>query len=156
MNYQIEALDPKQFEHLFGLSNAELPLVQAQRSVVTACPGSPCRVSLADAEVEETVILVNYEYQSGDSPYRASHAVFVRENATQAVPAINAVPLVMTSRLMSIRAFDANDCMVDADAVDGPELETAIPKMLSNDAVEYLHLHYAKPGCFAAKVVRVT
>ena len=29
-----------------------------------------------------------------------------------------------------------------------------IAAMLNNDAVAYLHLHYAKPGCFAARVDR--
>lgn len=155
MPFQIHALPYERFAPLFKLSDAELTRAGAARTVVDATPGTPCRVSLADAEPGETVILLNFEHQPANSPYRASHAIFVRENAKQAFPEVGEVPEVLTSRLISVRAFDGRHYMVDADVVEGADLSEAIPGMLLNPDVSYLHLHNARPGCFAARVTRV-
>jgi hypothetical protein len=154
MTFRIHALPYEPFAPLFELSEVDLPKAGAARVVVNAKPGFPCRVSLADAEPGETVILVNFEHQPENTPYRASHAIFVRENAKQAYPEVGEVPEVLRSRLISIRAFDARHFMLAADVVEGSTLREAIPKMLRNPDVSYLHLHNAKPGCFAASVTR--
>ena len=154
MSFQIQALPSAQFEPLFALSDSELTKVRAARMIVDSKPGYPCRVSLADAEIGETVILVNFEHQSADSPFKASHAIFVRENAKQAFPDIGMVPEVFETRLISIRAFDGKHYMVDADVVDGSRLSESIPTILQDTRVAYLHLHNAKLGCFVARVTR--
>lgn len=154
MPFQIDALPPDQFAPLFRMSETELARHDARKMIVTACPGTPCRVSLEDARVGETVLLVNYEHQPAKSPYRSRHAIFVREGVQQAVPPKDTVPPVLRARLVSIRLFDADDMMVDADVVAGTELAQAIDRAFADAAVAYLHLHYAKPGCFAARVRR--
>ena len=154
MSFQIHALAAAQFKLLFAMSDSELANVRATRMVADDKPGFPCRISLADAEVGENVILVNFEHQPGNSPYRSSHAVFVREQAEQAFPTVGEVPEVLKIRLISIRAFDKKHHMVAADVVDGAFLEEAIPAMLDDPAADYLHLHHAKQGCFAARVTR--
>lgn len=112
------------------------------------------RISLVDAEVGEIVMLVNFEHQAGNSPFRASHAIIVREQAKQAFPAVGEVPKMLTTRLISIRAFDKKHCMVAADVVEGVLLGEAISAMLEDPAVDYLHVHNAKLGCFLARVTR--
>jgi hypothetical protein len=107
-----------------------------------------------DAEPGESVVLLNYEHQPAHSPYRASHAIFVRENAEQAFPDVGVVPEVLAKRLISVRAFDERHYMLTADVLDGAELVDSITGMLGDPKVEYLHLHNAKPGCFAARVTR--
>jgi len=154
MTFQVHALPADGFAPLFDMSTEELGKIRAKRMVADAKPGYPCRVSLTDAEIGETVILVNFEHQVGDSPYRASHAIFVREKAEQAFPTVGAIPEVLTLRLISMRAFDENDYMVASDIVDGTRLEEAITATLENPSVAYLHLHNAKPGCYAARVTR--
>ena len=154
MSFQIHALPGKPFHALFGMSDQELAEVRATRMIVDAKPGYPCRVSLADAEVGETVILLNYEHQPADSPYRSAHAIFVREHAEQAFPGPGVVPEVVKTRLISVRAFDENHCLVNAEVADGADLHEVITLMFRNPAVAYLHLHNAKPGCFAARVTR--
>jgi hypothetical protein len=154
MTFQIHALPAAPFAPLFALADNELAQVGARKMTVDEQPGFPCRVSLADAEVGETVILVNYEHQPGDTPYRSSHAIFIREKAVQARPEPGKVPASLTSRLISVRAFDSEHMMVSADVVDGRELDAAIRTMLVDSHVAYLHLHNAKPGCFAASVTR--
>lgn len=154
MSFQVHALPGTEFEPLFSMSDSELQGIGATRVVARDKPGYPCRVSLRDADVGETLILVNFEHQPGDSPYRSRHAIFVRENAEQAYPALGTVPELIESRLISVRAFNSKHYMVTADVVDGSELVERIPKMFGDDGVAYLHLHYAQPGCFAATVVR--
>jgi hypothetical protein len=154
MSFQIRALPVAQFEPFFALSDSELTKVRACRVIADAKPGYPCRVSLADAEVGETLILMNFEHQPGDSPFRATHAIYVRENAEQAFPAVGAIPEGFETRLISIRAFDDKHHIVDADVVDGSLLSESIPAILRNSEVSYIHLHNAKPGCFTALVTR--
>lgn len=154
MSFQILALPAENFRTLFKMSEQELSSLQATRMVVDASPGFPCRVSLKDAQVGETVVLLNFSHQPADSPYRAAHAIFVRENAVQAFPQRGEVPESIRSRLISVRAFDDRGYMINADVVDGKDLSKAIPTMFEDSDVAYLHLHNAKPGCFAARVTR--
>jgi uncharacterized protein YbaR (Trm112 family) len=154
MSFQIHALPPEQFEPLFALSDKKLAEVRASRKTVDAKPGYPCRVSLADAEIGETIVLVNFIHQSAETPYQASHAIFIRENAEQAFPEAGVVPEMLRTRLISARAFDDNHHMVDAQVVDGSGLSESIPVMLQDPKVAYLHLHNARQGCFAARVTR--
>lgn len=84
MSFQIHSLPAEDFAGMFTLSDEELSKINACRQVVQSKPGTPCRVSMADAEIGETVILLNYEHQTANSPYKANHAIFVREGAAQA------------------------------------------------------------------------
>ena len=154
MTFQISALNVDQFSHLFGKDSDTLAQFGAERVVADTVPGYPCRVSLQDAEMGETVLLMNYEHQPASSPYRSSHAIFVREWADEVRLDEGEVPMVLRQRLLSVRAFDDSGIMLDADVVDGQQLESLLHAMLANDAVTYLHLHNAKRGCYAARVDR--
>ena len=159
MPFQIRALPASTFAPLFALSDDELRARGAVRQTADRTPGFPCRVSLADAEPGETVILVHHAHHDVDTPYRSGHAVYVREvavrdGAVEVQPAPGEVPDVLRRRLLSVRAFDAAGMMVDADVVHGGGLEPVIDAMFARDDVAYLHLHNAKPGCYAARVDR--
>ena len=154
MTFQFHALNYSQFAHLFEMSDAELSEHGASRSIVDAFPGTPCRISLEDAQIGESVILVNYEHMAKDSPFRSSHAIFVRPDATTVHPQIGSVPELLRHRVLSIRAFDSAGMMKNADLVDGKEAEITIEQMFEDPEIEELHVHYAKPGCFAARVSR--
>lgn len=154
MSFQIRALPARPFAPLFALTDDELRALGAVRQTVDRTPGFPCRVSLADAEPGETVVLVHYEHQPADTPYRAAHAIYVREGAREARPAPGEVPDVLRRRLLSVRGFDAAGMMVGADVVDGRALEPAVARLFADERVAYLHLHHAKPGCYAARVER--
>ena len=151
MAFQILGLPAAPFQPLFALDDAALAAHQAVRRVADAAPGYPCRVSLRDAAPGETVVLVHYEHHAVASPFRASHAIYVREHAEPAALAPDEVPVMLRSRLLSLRAFDAAGMLVAADVVEGRELEPALERLLCGAA--YLHVHFAKPGCYAARVV---
>lgn len=154
MSFQIHALPKDDFNDLFALSDTELAQKGIKRMTVEASPGTPCRVSMADADVGETVLLLNHQHQPEASPYQASHAIFVREGAEQAALGVDEVPEVIRSRLISVRLFDAAHMMIDADVVEGIDVAKALTTAFENEAVQYIHLHNAKPGCFAATVTR--
>ena len=122
--------------------------------VVTENPGAPCRVSLVDAEVGETVVLTHFTHQPADTPYRASPAVYVREGVSARTIAENEVPKVLRSRLISIRSFDEDHMIVGGDVAPGKDLGAALTTAFENGAVSYIHLHFAQRGCFAASVSR--
>ena len=153
-SFRILGLDPERFEHLFGASDGELAAHGARRCVVDATPGYPDRIEMRDLEPGETAILVNYTHLDADSPYRSSHAVFVREGATHAYDRIDEVPDVLRRRLLSVRAFDQGSLMTNADVVDGERLRDWIASALADPSVDFVDVHYAKPGCFAARVRR--
>ena len=155
MTFQISALSADQFSHLFGKDADTLAQFGAERVVADAVPGYPCRISLQDAEVGEPVLLMNYEHQPAPTPFRSSHAIFVREWADEARLDVGEVPMLLRQRLLSVRAFDHAGMMIDADVVDGQQLERLIQRMLANESVTYLHVHNAKLGCYVARVDRV-
>ena len=154
MGYQICALDSDKFSHLYGLDDDSLFEHRARRIQVDKKPGFPCRVTLEDADIGESVLLLNYEHLGVDSPYRSAHAIFVQEGAITCPPFVNEIPEQLVLRVLSIRAFDRDGMMVDADVVDGKGSEPVIKGLLAIRDVDYLHIHNAKPGCYAARVDR--
>jgi hypothetical protein len=154
MSFQIKGLPVTNFAPLFSLTDQELAARDAVRVVSDGRSGYPCRVSLQDAQIGESLILLNYEHLAVASPYRSRHAIYVREAATEADLDVNEVPALFRSRLLSLRAFDSKGMMQAADVAPGTAIENLIEEMFANDATEYLHVHYAKPGCYAARVDR--
>ena len=155
MSFRITGLSPEPFRHLFGLDSAELARHGVERRAVEAFPGFPDRIELRDAEPGESVLLLNYEHQPAATPYRASHAIFVREGAAAAFDAIDTIPDALRRRTLSMRAFDAAHQMIDADLVEGVEAEALIEKLLAEPRTAYIQAHYARRGCYAARIERV-
>jgi Protein of unknown function (DUF1203) len=154
ISYRITGLSPEPFADLFGLDDEALEARGVKRYVVDAKPGFPDRVEMRDLEPGERALLLNYEHQAAATPYRASHAIFVREGASARYDRVNEVPEVMRARPLSMRAFDREHMMLDADLVDGADAESLIQRFFENSDVAYIHVHYAKRGCFSARVDR--
>ena len=154
MTFRITGLSPEPFQFLFGLPNDELARQGVKRYVAENGQALPCRVEMRDAAPGETVLLLNHVCQPADTPYRASHAIFVREGAAAAYNCVDEVPAVMRARLLSLRAFDADGMMIDADVVDGAAVEPLIARLLADAGVSYIHAHYAKRGCYSGRIDR--
>ena len=152
MNFTVSGLSPEPFQPLFGLSAAALAQRLARRVVVDGS-GYPERIEMRDAQPGETLLLVNFEHQPAGTPYRSSHAVYVREGATERWSGDH-LPEVMRKRLLSLRGFSAEGSMIDADVVEGRDAEPLIERLFADPAVAYIHAHYAKPGCYAARINR--
>ncbi|MBB5204945.1 hypothetical protein HNQ51_002264 [Inhella inkyongensis] len=154
MNFRILGLDPAPFAPLYGLSDAALAEQGVQRIAVNEPHSAPDRIELRDAEPGETVLLLNHCYLDIPNPYYGRHAIFVREGATQRFEALNQVPDALRRRLLSLRAFDAASMMVDADVVEGTQIEGLIERLFAEPAAAFIQVHHARRGCYAARVER--
>ena len=152
--FRLVGLAAENFEPFFAMSDADLAALGARRVVADAPAGFPCRVSLEDADVGDELLLLPYEHLGAGSPYRASGPLYVRRGAARAVLAPGAIPPYVTRRVMSVRAYDAGDMMVDAAVCEGAEAREIIEGMLADPAVSFIHLHNAKRGCFSCRVER--
>ena len=151
MSFRITGLPAENFDHLFSLSDTELA---AQGAVRRNAPGAvPCRISLTDATPGEDVILTNYEHHAVDSPYRMRFAIYVRKGE-QTYDEVDSIPEQLRKRTLAVRAFDSDGMMVERELVEGTELEGAIDRLLGLPAAAYLHVHFAAPGCYAARIER--
>lgn len=154
MSFRVLGVDPGRFSHLYDLPDADLAAAGARRYVVDANPGFPDRIEVRDMEVGECAILLNYEHQPADTPYRARHAIFVREGADVALDVIDTIPKVIRIRPISLRAFNRDGEMLDADLSDGTALVPLIERFFGDPDVAYLQAHFAKRGCYAARIIR--
>jgi hypothetical protein len=80
----------------------------------------------------------------------ATHA-----GAQAAHVAIDAVPEALRSRPLSMRAFDDDGMIVEAELVDGREMAGAVERLFANPGSAYIHVHDARRGCCAARVDRL-
>ena len=149
----INGLARERFADLFGLADNELAAMGARR-VVADDHGFPCRVSLVDAEPGETLILLNHVSHDVDGPYRASHAILVREKAEQAPPHIDRVPPVFETRTLSFRGFDARGDLVASRVSRPGEHDRSIRELLANPHIDHIDAHNAGHGCFSARIER--
>ncbi len=155
MSFRISGLPASEFAPLFSLSDAELTERGAARQIADdRRPGYPCRVSLTDSEPGDELILVNYEHHPVASPYRMRFAIYVRRGEEQ-FDAIDEVPAQLRTRTLAVRGFDASAMMVGWELVEGRDLEVAIERLFAEPKATYLHIHFAAPGCYAARVDRV-
>jgi hypothetical protein len=154
MTYRIRGLDPAGFAPLFQLDDGELAALRATRVTADAPRGFPCRVSLEDAGSGETLILLNHVSHCVDTPYRTTHAIYVREAATQRADYVDRLPPAFAGRTLSLRGFGADAMMVDARLADPGEAEAGIRALFADPRIAYIHAHNAAQGCFSAQIDR--
>jgi hypothetical protein len=154
MSFHILGLSPEPFAGLFDLSDEALTARHAVRRIADdRVPGYPCRISLTDADPGDEVLLMNYEHHPVASPYRMRFAIYIRRGEEQ-FDAVDRVPQQLRIRQLAVRAFDSNGMMIGHELIDGTRLEEAIARLLDSSRTAYLHIHFAAPGCYAARVER--
>lgn len=117
-------------------------------------PGYPCRQCLRDAEIGEELILVAYDPFTHDSPYRSTSPIFLHAQPCAPVPRADALPELLTVRTLSVRAFDDQAMMTNAEVIEGRDLEETIERFFEDLDVDQIHVHNASPGCWAVTVTR--
>lgn len=151
MTFRITGLPAEPFRPLFDLSDDALAAQGAVRRVADAA--YPCRVSLTDSAPGDELILLNYEHHAVQSPYRMRFAIYVRRGEER-FDAVDRVPEQLRTRTLAVRAFDAAGMMVERELVEGRDLDGAIGRLLGDPRADYLHVHFAAAGCYAARVER--
>ena len=94
-----------------------------------------------------------YAHRSEATGTSMRFAVFVRKGEER-YDEVNRVPEQLRLRTLAVRSFDAEAMMVERELVDGRELEGAIARLFADPRAAYLHVHFAAPGCYAARVDR--
>jgi hypothetical protein len=153
MSFRITGLPAEPFASLFALSDDELKARGGIRKTVDQPNAFPCRISLTDAEPGDTVLLTHFEHHPVDSPFRSSYAIYVREGE-KTFDAIDQVPDQLRRRLLAVRAFDEAGMLIGSDVAEGTALEPLIKSLFADKNARYLHVHFARPGCYAARVER--
>ena len=151
MTYRIAGLDPEPYRPLFALSDSELEIRGMLRMKVTDA-GFPCRITLVDRDIGDSVLLLNHVSHDVANPYRASHAIFVADGEQASF--VDEVPPVFAARVLSLRGFDGDGMMANAVLAQPGEADAAIRKLFDNPAIETIHAHNATRGCFSAKIER--
>ncbi len=154
MDYVISGLPLQPFLPLFDLDETALSQCGAAPCIADSKPGFPCRITLADAEPGERLLLLPWTHLDVGTPYRASGPIYVRESARATMVVRNAIPDQQRSRLLSVRAYDATGWMRDADVVEGVGLEALIARLFADQQTAFLHVHNARQGCYACRVDR--
>jgi hypothetical protein len=154
MNFKISGLPIVHFEALLRLDDDALRAHGAHRLVVDVADAYPCRITLEDAAPGEEVLLLTHAHQRDPSPYAASGPIFIRRKAATTAVFRNQVPDQQQRRLLSVRAYDQRDWIIDAEVTLGSELGSLIARLFENRAVTYLHVHNARYGCYACRVDR--
>lgn len=155
MSFVISGLPVDEFKPLFGLSDAELAEHGVLRRTADADIGFPCRLSVADARPGDTLLLLNYEHQPANTPFRSCHAIYVNERIAETARYVDEVaPALAAREHISLRAFSGAGMMLDAEVAPGAGLTPVIERLLGRADVAYLHAHYAGMGCYAARIDR--
>jgi hypothetical protein len=153
MTYVVKGLNPKPFAELFGLPQEELERRGAVRMTVTD-PTFPCRVSLTDRAIGETVLLLNHVSHDVANPYRATHAIFVTEAHEEPAEYVDRIPPVFEKRVLSLRGFDKDGMMADAILTQPGDADAGIRRLFENPTIATIHAHNATRGCFSAQIER--
>lgn len=153
MSFLISGLDPQLFQDLFELDAAGLDRAGAQCMRVGEKPGAPCRITLEDADIGEEVLLLSYEHQPARTAYRQQGPIFVRR-AGRKCERFGSVPPALAVRPLSLRGYDSAGAMIEADLVEGAHAAALIERFFANAQVAYIHAHYARRGCYAARIDR--
>lgn len=150
--YRIEGLKREPFEALFEMTDPELAERKALRTVADG-PGYPCRISLAEAEPGEVLLLVNHVSNDVPTPFRASHAIYVRKDVERA-SFTDQVPAIFETRTLGLRGFDAEGMLRGALLAQPGEAEAGIRELLDRPEIAEIHAHTAALGCFLARIER--
>jgi len=56
--------------------------------------------------------------------------------------------------VLSLRAYDGEAMMTEAEVIEGERLAERASALLADERVAFLHAHFAGAGCFAFRVDR--
>jgi Protein of unknown function (DUF1203) len=150
----VRGLEPQSFSPLFALSDEALSERGARRMAADSDDAYPCRIALRRVEKGAELILLNYAHlPAPHSPYRASGPIFVSRSARGVYE--NELPPMLQDRLLALKAYDADAFILDADVAEGEEVRERVERFLDDPAVTHVDVHFARRGCFAARIERL-
>lgn len=64
------------------------------------------------------------------------------------------MPAALQRLLLSVRSFDADAMMLDAEVLPGDQIDAWLRTSLADHRVQVIHVHTARRGCYLAAVRR--
>lgn len=113
----------------------------------------PCRHCLRDAEPGEPMLLASHSPFALAGPFKEVGPVFVHAEPCTRFGGGD-VPLQLRRRLLALRGYDRAQSLVDGVVVEGAAIEAAAATLFANADVDWVHVRFAKPGCFACRIER--
>ncbi|WP_262270593.1 DUF1203 domain-containing protein [Microvirga yunnanensis] len=154
MSFRIRGLEAEPFAPLFEMADADLETLGAKRVYADEPDAFPCRVSLTRAAVGEELLLLNHAHQTTPtSPYRAAGPIFVSRSGRTGTYQGELAPM-LRDRLLSLRAYDEQAFIVEAEVAEGAEVLRVIERFLADPRVAHVDAHFARRGCFGARIER--
>jgi hypothetical protein len=122
------------------------------RVIADAPTGYPCRRCLRDAAVGDELLLLGYDPFRVPSPYAGRGPVFVHaEGCAPHADDGELPPALAVRKVLSVRGYDGDGRLVDADVLGPAGLRARAEAMLAAGAA-FVHVHAAGPGCFLARM----
>jgi len=154
MSFCIRGLDAQIFAPLFLLNEEGLNAIGAKRVHAHEADAYPCRISLTRVEEGEELLLLNHVHQpTPTSPYRATGPIFVSRSGRTGLYR-DELPPALRDRLLSLRAYDREALIVDAEVGEGDEVLRLVERFFADPQVVHIDAHFARRGCFAARIER--
>ena len=149
MAYRIMGLDPAAF------GDSESLIARGAVRVTADKPDAfPCRITLDDAAPGDRLLLLNHVSADVPTPFRASHAIFIRKGAKQARQYRDEMPPFIMRRAVSLRGFDGKGMIRAASLAQPGEAEPMLRQLLDEEEILHVDIHAAAWGCFLARAER--
>lgn len=116
--------------------------------------GYPCRICLRDAAVGDELLLFSHSPFPGPAAYRTLGPIFVHAHGCPPYVDGDEVPEQLRTRLLAVRGMTQDLRIRASDVVEGTELEATAARLFADPEVTALHVHFARNGCYACRIVR--
>jgi hypothetical protein len=80
--------------------------------------------------------------------------VFIHETECPRYDAADRIPQQLRRRLLALRGYDFEQRLLGGDVVDGKGIEGTLDDLLAKPEVAFVHVRFARAGCFACLVER--
>jgi hypothetical protein len=125
------------------------------RIVIADSPtGFPCRHCLRWAKSGERLILFPFAAIPSGRPYSEIGPIFVHADECKRYNSNHKYPADLREGRV-IRAYDAEQSIVEAEVVHGSEPEAIIEKFLEKPETAFVHVRSASSGCYTMRIERI-
>jgi hypothetical protein len=153
-NHNFIAIETAMANELRTMRRSDDGLVP-RRQIVEPDGGAPCRHCLKEAAPGDAVVLTTLCPFAGTGPYNERGPIFLHAGLCSRPEPSPVIPEIVARRLVVIRAYNADEDIIDADITEGRDARRLIERLLAHDEAAFLHVRTARYGCYLCRVERV-
>jgi uncharacterized protein DUF1203 len=121
---------------------------------ISETDSAPCRSCLRVTPLGTPLILFAHRPFTTAGPYAETGPVFVHADACTPYPGSSAFPDDFRSRILVLRAYDAQGDINDATLAAGDDAEAMLTRLFDDAAVVVVHARNPAWGCFDFAITR--